>query len=106
MGIAAVYTETSGFRVEGNSEQKGFQIDLIINRNDNTINLCEIKYYDASFRIDAKYARQLVERRQRFIEHSGTRKQVFNTFISNYGLLDNEYAREVVQQEIVLDELF
>ena len=106
IGIAAVYTETSSLRVEGNGGEKGFQIDLLIDMNDNTINLCEIKYHGASFRIDRKYARELVERRQRFIDRTGTRKQVFNTFISNHSLFDNDHAREVIDVELTLEELF
>jgi len=106
MGISGVYTETSSLRVEGSGAEKGFQVDLIISRKDDVINLCEIKYYAASFIIDKKYATELVNRRQRFIEHTGTKKQVFNTFISNYGIIENEYAHEIVDAEIVLDQLF
>jgi len=106
IGISAVYTEISSYRDEGNKDEKGFQIDLIIDRKDDIINLCEIKYYAASFKIDKKYASELRERKQVFIEHTKTKKQVFNTFITNYGLFDNEYARDIADTEIVLDELF
>lgn len=106
IGITAVYTEISSYRKEGTKEEKGFQIDLIIDRKDDIINLCEMKYYDASFKIDKKYASELRERKQRFIEHTKTKKQVFNTFITNYGLFDNEYASDIADTEIVLDELF
>ena len=68
--------------------------------------LIYVKYYGASFKIDKKYATELRERKQRFIEHTKTKKQVFTTFISNYGLFDNEYARDITDVEIVLDELF
>ena len=106
MGISSVYTETSSIRVTGNKQEKGFQIDLIIDRKDAVINLCEIKYYGASFKIDKKYARELIERKQRFIEYTKTKKQVFNTFITNYGLLENEYSIEISDSEIVLDDFF
>ena len=49
LGITAVYTEISTLRVTGNAEQEGFQIDLIIDRQDQSINLCEIKFHTASF---------------------------------------------------------
>jgi len=106
IGISAVYTNISSYRKEGNKDEKGFQIDLIIDRNDNIINLCEMKYYGASFKIDKNYALELRERKQRFIEYTKTKKQVFNTFITNYGLFDNEYVRDIVDTEIVLDDLF
>lgn len=105
LGIGAVYTEISSMRVIGNTERKGFQVDLIIDRKDDTINLCEVKYYNGPFKITKAYAKQLIERRQQFIEHTGTRKQVFITFITNYGLVENEYFREVVDVHITLEEI-
>lgn len=106
LGIASVYIETASLTVQGNTKKSGFQIDLILDRNDNTINLCEIKYYNATFTIDKKYAQQLIERKQRFIEQTKTKKQVFNTFISNYGILENQYATQIVDTQIVLNDLF
>ena len=106
MGISAVYTEISSYRSVGNNGTKGFQIDLIIDRKDGIINLCEIKYYSGRFILDKKYALELTERRQRFIEDTKTKKQVFITFISNYGVLENEYSNEIVDTELVLDDLF
>ena len=106
IGIAAIYTETSSLRVNGTSDKKGFQIDLIIDRKDAVINLCEMKFYDGSFQVDKKYALELQNRRQRFIKHTKTKKQVFNTLITNYELVDNEYANDVVDVSVVLDDLF
>ncbi len=106
LGISAVYTENSSFKVTGNKVEKGFQIDLIIDRKDNAINLCEMKYYNATYKIDKKYAQEIIERKQRFIEYTKTKKQVFNTFITNYGLLENERSIEISDSEIVLDDLF
>jgi hypothetical protein len=105
MGISAVYTEISSMRVVGDKERKGFQVDLIIDRKDDTINLCEVKYYNGPFKITKAYAKQLIYRRQQFIEHTGTRKQVFITFITNYGLNENEYSREVVDSHVELSEI-
>ncbi len=105
MGIGAVYTEISSLRLIGDNNRSGFQIDLIIDRKDDTINLCEVKYYSGPFKITKSYAAQLVNRRQQFIDHTGTRKQVFVTFITNYGLIENEYSREVVDSHIGLEEI-
>ncbi len=105
LGISGVYVETSTMRIPGTDEESGFQIDLIIDRKDATINLCEMKYYDAVFKIDRQYANKLIERKQRFIEHTKTRKQVFNTFITNHGVLENKYYLEVVDSQITLNDL-
>lgn len=106
LGIAAVYTEISGLRVPGSGEAPGFQIDLLIDRKDNCINLCEIKFHGGPFTITKEYYQQLIEKRQRFIDHTGTKKQVFLTFIANHGLIPNAYAREIVDAEVRLEELF
>ena len=105
LGIASVYTEIYSLRVLNSNEKDGFQIDLIIDRKDNTINLCEIKFYADKFTITKSYYQQLIKKRQRFIEHTGTKKQVFLTFITNHGILKNAYANEVVDAEVTLEEL-
>ncbi|MEE9438464.1 MAG: ATP-binding protein [Saprospiraceae bacterium] len=105
LGISGVYTEISALRVQGNAIEKGFQIDLIIDRNDNTINICEIKYYGGTFKIDKAYAKTLIERKQMFIEKTRTKKQVFNTIITNYDVLSNQYSLAVAEAEITLKSL-
>jgi hypothetical protein len=105
LGISGVYTDVSRLNVAGSAEIKGFQIDLIIDRKDDTINLCEIKFYGSKFTIDKKYYETLIEKRQRFINYTKTRKQVFLTFITNHGLHSNKYADDIVDAEISLEEI-
>jgi len=106
LGIAAVYTQTATLRVAGNSDEKGFQIDLIIDRKDDVINLCEIKNYSIPFSMDKSYAQWLVERKQNFIAFTKTKKQVFNTLITNFDIKKNEYALEAIDSEVTLKALF
>ncbi len=105
LGISAVYTEISALKIKEHKGNAGFQIDLIIDRKDDAINLCEIKFYSTVFSIQKDYYQKLLERRQRFIEYTNTRKQVFLTFITNHGIKKNAYANEIVEAEIVLDDL-
>jgi len=84
---------------------EGFQIDLIIDRKDESINLCEVKFYNGPFTINKSYYHQLINKRQRFIEYTGTKKQIFLTFITNYGLVENDYAAEVVDASIMLEDM-
>jgi AAA+ ATPase superfamily predicted ATPase len=70
LGISGVYSEVSSYRVVGDKTEKGFHIDLLIDRKDDVINLCEMKYYGSSYKIDKKYAKELQDKRQRFIENS------------------------------------
>ena len=104
LGISAVYTEIYNLRIPSSDETEGFQIDLLIDRKDNSINLCEIKFYSAPFAITKDYYQQLITKRQRFIDYTGTKKQVFLTFITNYGLVSNAYSREIVDAEIRLEQ--
>ena len=105
LGISAVYTEISNLKVTGTAENEGFQIDLIIDRKDASINLCEIKFHSGTFTITKSYYEQLIKKRQLFIDYTGTKKQVFITFITNHGLKQNAYASEIVDSEIILDQL-
>lgn len=105
LGITAVYTEISCLYVPNTPQKEGFQVDLIIDRKDDTINLYEIKFYAAPFTISKSYYQQLIQKRQRFIVHTKTKKQVFLTFISNHGLTQNEYAAEIIDATVVLDDL-
>lgn len=105
LGIAAVYTELSAWRVPASEEGPGFQVDLLIDRKDNCINFCEIKFHSGPFTITKAYHQQLMEKRQRFLEHSGTKKQVFLTFITNHGIRPNAYAQDIVDAEVSLPQL-
>lgn len=106
LGIAGVYTEISVLNVRADNGNSGFQIDLIIDRNDNTINLCEIKFYSGKFILDKKYTSILEERKLKFIEYTKTKKQLFITMITNYGLKQNQYSSMSVDTEVVLEDLF
>lgn len=105
LGIAAVYTEISSLRIPPTETAPAFQIDLVIDRKDNCINLCEIKFHSAPYVIGKADYEQLLAMRQRFIEHTGTRKQVFLTLITNHGLAANAYAQEIVDVEITLAQI-
>lgn len=105
LGIAAVYTQIYSLNVPGNLEAEGFQVDLLIDRKDDCINLCEIKFHSGPFTITKEEYQQLLSKRQRFIDYTGTKKQVFLTLITNHGVTSNAYAREVVDAEVRLEAL-
>ncbi len=105
LGIASVFTEISAINVMGTKEKDGYQIDLIIDRKDATINICELKYYNAPFEIDKKYAEVLRNRKQKFIMHTGTRKQVFTTMITNLGIIENPWSLEVIDKSLSFSDL-
>ena len=82
------------------------QIDLLIDRDDNVINICEMKFYNTEFAIDKNYAAEIAKKVNAFCSGTKTKKSVFVTFITTYGLVQNQYARQYVQNELTMDQLF
>ncbi len=108
LGIAQVETMEAPwyFRPEKDESLSGAQIDLLIDRRDQTINLCEMKFCDAEFQITKKYAQDLRRKRHVFSEVSGTRKNIFITMVTTFGITDNIYSKEVVANALTLEDLF
>ncbi len=105
LGIKGVYTETSRFSNPGDAAGEGFQIDLLIDRKDATINLCECKFYESNFSINHKYAQEMKLRKVHFAQQTASKKMLINTFIANEDLIENEYSLEVVDAFIHVREL-
>lgn len=106
LGIAGVHTEVSGFRSKGTTDIKGIQIDMLIDRNDQSINLCEMKFYNDTLTLTNQDATQLRQRRSRFQQLSKTKKTIFNTLITTYGINPNQYSHSQVDQVVTMDALF
>ena len=104
LGIAGVSTTVSSWLVSQDGKQQ-MQIDMLINRSDNVINLCEIKFYRSPFTIDKQYDAILRERVQLLIDHVPKKKTVHLTIIASFGLNTNEYSGQV-QSVVTLDDLF
>lgn len=98
--IEAVYsTSNSWFN-------KNAQIDLLIDRDDNIINICEIKFYNTQFVIDKTYYMNLKNKAEEFKLETSTRKNIHITLISVFGLKENKYSKEIVQNSLTIDSLF
>lgn len=89
-----------------NKDESGVQIDLIFDRPDNIVNLCEIKYCNSPFVIDKKYAAHILYREKVYIKETKTNKQIFNSMIVSAGLKKTIYSEEVISSFAVLDDLF
>lgn len=90
----------------GKGDESGAQVDLLIDRDDNVINLCEMKFSTAPFRIDKRYAAVLAAKVQAFASATRTRKSIFLTFITTHGIERNPYSLQSVQSELRADALF
>lgn len=106
LGIAAVHTEVYGWQHAGDETYPaGAQVDLLLDRADNTINLCEIKYSETPFAIDKCYDQELANKLMTFKGVTKTTKAVHLTMIAAGGLVHNAYWNRV-QSELTLDDLF
>ncbi len=84
----------------------GAQIDLLFDRRDEVITLCEIKYSSKAFTIDKRYAAQLMQKHDVFVQRTRTKKQIFINMITARGLKDNPYSDELVSGVADLNDLF
>ena len=105
LGISGVLSNICSWRKEADENGPGAQIDLLIDRNDQVVNICEMKYSLSEFSIDADYERNLRNKKSAFIEATKTRKAVHLTMITTYGICRNSHSG-IVQSEITLEDLF
>jgi len=104
LGISGVQSNNVAW--QGNTGEKAAQIDLLIDRRDQVINLCECKFSLAAFNIDKSYAEQLRSKIATFKAATKTKKSVFLTMMTTYGVNKNKYANLLVQNEVTMDDLF
>jgi len=104
LGISGVQTTTSAWVGPGASHEA--QIDLVIDRRDQVINICEMKFSINNFTIDKKYAEDLRKKIDVFRQETKTRKSLFLTMITTYGLNKNSYSTSLVQNDLTMDVLF
>lgn len=108
LGIEGVLTEESGWRyhpTKGSGEQ-GAQIDLLLDRQDRCINICEMKFATDEFVIDKKYAGELDNKVNVFRRETSTKKTLFLTMITTYGVRKNDYYTGRILGEVLMEDLF
>lgn len=104
LGISGVITEASAWSKK-EDDTDGTQIDLLILRNDNVINMCEIKYYSGEFKVNKEYYLKLLKRQTILAENVLPKVTIHSTLITTFGLIQNEH-RGAFSNVIVLDDLF
>ncbi len=102
--ISTAYSWT--FKAKDKKEdENGVQIDLLIDRNDGIINLCEMKYASDLYSIDKEEDAKLRHRHAVFVRESKTKKAVQLTMITTYGLARGGYSDDI-QNQVTMDDLF
>lgn len=103
LGIKGVHTEVSAWR--NNDVDDHTQIDMVIDRNDRVINLCEMKFCSDDFVIDKSYERELRHKVSVFVNQTKTKKTTRLTLVTPYGLKHNMYTG-IISNVITMDSLF
>ena len=103
LGISGVQTLVCSWR--SSNTEKGAQIDLLIDRKDETINICEMKFYKSEFEISKEYEEKLLEKLRIFTEETRTSKSLLLTLITSFGLKQNKHS-DIVQKQITMNDLF
>jgi uncharacterized protein len=106
LGIAGVYSQTSNYYKKGTKADVGIQVDLLIDRNDKVINLCELKFYHNVWTLTKKENEETSEKIALFKSLTKTKKQVFFTAISPFGVKQNEHSLGCVDNAFSMDILF
>lgn len=100
------YTKYSSFISKGTDEKQGAQIDLLIDRKDHVINVCEMKFLEHPFVLSKSEATNIRHKLAVFKNESRSKKALFPTIISSFGILPNEHSIGLIQQVVQLDDLF
>lgn len=104
--IGGVLTNAFGWRHAADAEGgKGAQIDLLIDRADGIVNICEMKFCAEPYVITAEDDMAMRRKKEVFRRVTATRKAVHVTYVTPFGLKRNAYANDV-QSEVTLDDLF
>lgn len=94
------------YKPKKGSDEDGVQIDLLFDREDGVITLCEIKYSEQPFAIDKAYAKKLMSKSDVFERRMKTTKQLFIAFITASGLKPSIWSEELVQQQVTIKDFF
>jgi AAA+ ATPase superfamily predicted ATPase len=104
LGIAEVASQNYSWIEKGKKD--GSQIDLVIDRADNVVNLCEMKFYTAPFTLTKSYAAEIRNKISLFRESTRTSKNLFFTMMTTHGIRQNAYSLEILQNQVTIDCLF
>lgn len=104
LGINGIYSENSAWR--SHNKEENAQIDLLIDRKDGVISVCEMKFSNDEFTITKEYAEKLRKKLSVFRAESKTKKSLFLTLITTHGVQKNTHFLSLVQNSLTLEDLF
>ena len=105
LGIKGLNCSISAWSIKGNDNREGAQIDLLIIRKDNIVNLCEMKFASDIYNINKEEDSKLRHRIETLKDTLSAKQAIHLTIISTYGIKYGKYSG-LVQKEITMDDLF
>lgn len=109
MGISAVATTEYAWRSDSKKkrteDEDGAQIDLLIERGDGVINICEMKWSSAEYTLTKKDEKDLSNKVEVFEYQTGTKNSIMVTMVTTFGVKHNMYY-DSIQSEVTIDQLF
>lgn len=106
LGINGILSSISSFVAQPKDGFSGTQIDLLIDRSDQSINVCEIKFSQDTYEFTKKDVDNMTNKKSVFRYHTKTNKHLFTTLISNFGVVNNSNRINYIDQVITQDDLF
>lgn len=103
--IGGVKTRVSAWNVKGQDEKPGAQVDLLIFRDDNIVNLCEMKFTSSQYPVDNDEETRLLHRVETLKKTLSAKQKIHLTLITTYGLLQGKHSGKI-QKVITMDQLF
>ena len=104
LGINGVASRQSAWS-KRSDDTEGTQIDMLIDRSDNVINMCEIKFYGDEFVVNRDYYRTIMHRQELLSGEVSRKTAIHSTLITTFGLAYNEYSG-IFDRVITLDALY
>lgn len=105
LGIDSVITKESSWIIPSEQTHRGSQIDLMIERDDRFICMCEMKFIQGEFEVKKSYSILLLDRTELVSKIIGGKKTVMSVLVTTYGLKRNEYASRF-DRVVTLEDLF
>lgn len=104
LGISGILSDCQSWTGQDEDGERG-QIDLLINRSDRVINLCEMKFASDKYVISNDYREKIISRRELFRRATHTRSALHLTMVTTYGVKQNINS-SVILSQVTMDDLF
>lgn len=106
LGISGIASSVASFIAAPKNGISGAQIDLLIDRSDQSINICEIKFSALEYEVSKKDVENLINKKKVFQYHTKTKKHLFITLVTPLGAIENRHKLNYIDQVVTMEDLF